>query len=47
MEEKISKAVELIRDTKIILVGAGAGFSTAAGYTYSGERFEKYFVQSL
>ena len=43
MEEKISKAVELIRDTKIILVGAGAGFSTAAGYTYSGERFEKYF----
>lgn len=26
-----------------ILVGAGAGMSTSAGLTYSGERFEKYF----
>ncbi len=25
------------------MIGAGAGLSTAAGLTYSGERFEKYF----
>ena len=26
-----------------IVIGTGAGLSTAAGFTYSGERFEKYF----
>ena len=26
-----------------VIVGAGAGLSTAAGYTYSGERFERLF----
>ncbi len=26
-----------------VVVGAGAGLSTAAGLTYSGERFERYF----
>ena len=26
-----------------IVIGAGAGLSTAAGFTYSGERFENYF----
>ncbi len=26
-----------------IVIGAGAGLSTSAGFTYSGERFEKYF----
>ncbi len=26
-----------------LVVGAGAGLSTAAGFTYSGERFERYF----
>lgn len=26
-----------------IVIGAGAGLSTAPGFTYSGERFEKYF----
>ncbi|MDE6639381.1 MAG: Sir2 silent information regulator family NAD-dependent deacetylase, partial [Acetatifactor sp.] len=25
------------------MVGAGAGLSTAAGFTYSGERFQTYF----
>ena len=44
MIDKISKAINLIRDTKIILIGAGAGFSASAGYTYSGERFKKYFA---
>ena len=26
-----------------IIIGAGAGVSTAAGFTYSGERFERFF----
>lgn len=26
-----------------IVIGAGAGLSTAAGFTYNGKRFEKYF----
>lgn len=26
-----------------IIIGAGAGLSTAAGFTYSGERFDRYF----
>lgn len=26
-----------------IIIGAGAGLSTSAGFTYSGERFNKYF----
>ncbi len=27
-----------------VLIGAGAGLSTAAGFTYSGERFTRYFA---
>lgn len=26
-----------------VLIGAGSGLSAAAGFTYSGERFERYF----
>ncbi len=44
MTDKISEAAKVLRDAKIILIGAGAGLSTAAGYTYSGERFEKNFA---
>ncbi len=33
-----------IRECDAILIGAGAGLSTAAGMTYSGERFRKYFA---
>ena len=43
MNDLISKTIDVIESAKTILIGAGAGFSTAAGYTYSGERFEKYF----
>lgn len=41
---KLSKLRELLRGAKNILIGAGAGLSTAAGYTYDGERFKKYFA---
>ena len=39
----LNRAIEIIKSAKTILIGAGAGLSTAAGYTYSGERFDKYF----
>lgn len=32
-----------IKKADAIVIGAGAGLSTSAGFTYSGERFEKYF----
>ena len=32
-----------INTADAVVIGAGAGLSTAAGYTYSGERFEKHF----
>ena len=39
----IEKIKEEINNTDAILVGAGAGLSTSAGFTYSGERFDKNF----
>lgn len=44
MTEKFSEVTEIIHGAKNILIGAGSGLSTAAGYTYSGERFKKYFA---
>ena len=41
--DKIKQAKELLQDADAIVLGAGAGLSTSAGYEYSGERFEKYF----
>ena len=34
-----------IQTADAIVIGAGAGLSTAAGFTYSGERFERYFSE--
>ncbi len=34
---------EALQGAEAVIIGAGAGLSTAAGFTYSGERFEKYF----
>lgn len=41
--EACAFAAEKIADAEAIMVGLGAGMSAAAGYTYSGERFEKSF----
>lgn len=32
-----------LAEADAVVIGAGAGLSTAAGYTYSGERFERLF----
>ena len=41
---EINRTINLIKSASVILIGAGAGLSTASGYTYSGERFDKYFA---
>lgn len=41
--EQIDKLNKAIKQADTIVIGAGAGLSTSAGFTYSGERFEKYF----
>ena len=33
----------VLQEADAVVVGAGSGLSTAAGYRYAGERFEKYF----
>ena len=42
-ESKIEYLKNEIKNADAIVIGAGAGLSTSAGFTYSGERFEKYF----
>lgn len=41
--DKIEQLKEALADADAVVIGAGAGLSTAAGFTYSGERFEKNF----
>ena len=42
-KERIVRLKEEIETADAIVIGAGAGLSTSAGLTYSGERFERYF----
>ena len=41
--QQIERLQTWLADADAVVVGAGAGLSTAAGLTYSGERFEKNF----
>ena len=41
--EQIEKLKKEIGIADAVVIGAGAGLSTSAGFTYSGERFQKYF----
>jgi NAD-dependent SIR2 family protein deacetylase len=41
--ENIRRLMEELRTAEAVVIGAGAGLSTAAGYTYAGERFDRYF----
>lgn len=40
---QIDKLKRVLDECDAVIIGAGAGLSTAAGFTYSGERFDKYF----
>ena len=42
-EENLARLKREIDIADAIVIGAGAGLSTSAGFTYSGERFEKWF----
>lgn len=41
--DKIDKLKNSLNEADKVIIGAGAGLSTSAGLTYSGERFYKYF----
>lgn len=41
--EQIERLQASLETADAIIIGAGAGLSTSAGLTYSGERFERYF----
>lgn len=43
MNEQIKKLKAALDACDAVVIGVGAGLSTAAGFTYGGERFEKYF----
>lgn len=44
LASKIEKLRQALDDADAVIVGAGAGMSTAAGLTYSGERFDEHFA---
>ena len=41
--DKVEQFAELLRETDTVLIGAGAGLSASAGFSYTGKRFEKHF----
>lgn len=43
LDEKIKKLAEKIEKSDAIVIGAGSGLSTSAGFTYTGKRLQKYF----
>ena len=40
---EITRLRDALKAADAVVIGAGAGLSTAAGFTYTGERLEKYF----
>ena len=46
-EEDIEKLKKAFEESQAIIIGAGSGLSTSAGYDYAGERFEKYFFDFI
>jgi len=40
---QIKRLKKALAKTDAVVIGAGAGLSTSAGLTYSGERFQKNF----
>ena len=46
-EERIELLKNKIQNADAVVIGAGSGLSTSAGFTYSGERFEKYFFDFI
>lgn len=43
MKDYLNNIKKKIEECDAIVIGAGSGLSTSAGFTYSGDRFNKYF----
>ena len=41
--DPIGRLCRAVQDADAVLIGAGAGLSASAGFTYDGERFERHF----
>lgn len=41
--DKLNRLKAVMDEADAVIIGAGSGLSAAAGFTYSGERFERYF----
>ena len=46
-EEQIEQLRKALSECDAVVIGAGSGLSTSAGFTYSGERFERYFYDFI
>ena len=46
-DEAIHRLKEEIDTADAVVIGAGAGLSTSAGFIYTGERFEKWFADFI
>ncbi|MCM1254300.1 MAG: Sir2 silent information regulator family NAD-dependent deacetylase [Clostridium sp.] len=42
-DKQIKRLQDVLQRADAVVIGAGAGLSTSAGFTYVGERFEQYF----
>ena len=45
--DNVNRLREALDAAEAVVIGAGAGLSTSAGFTYSGERFQKYFADFI
>ncbi len=43
--DEIKKLKKALEEAEAVVIGAGAGLSTSAGFVYNGERFEKHFSE--
>ena len=43
IDDKAERLARVLDEADAVLIGAGAGLSTAAGFTYSGSRFDEHF----
>lgn len=41
--DPVNRVKELLQSAEAVIIGAGAGLSTSAGFTYTGKRFEDNF----
>ncbi len=46
-EQQIENAVELLKEADVVIIGAGAGASAAAGIEYGGKRFRENFHEFI